>query len=96
MVTHVVLFKMKDRSGESAVKVKDLLLSLRDGNIPGLQSVEAGIDYSREGRSFDVALITKHDDRAALDAYQVHPFHKEVARQIGELREQGVAVDFED
>jgi hypothetical protein len=94
MVTHIVLFKMKDRSGEDAARVRELLLSMK-GKIPGLQSVEAGLDYSRETRSFDVALITRHDDRAALAAYQVHPEHVAVAKVIAELREQSVAVDFE-
>ena len=36
MVTHVVLFKMKDRSGESARRAKEALLGMR-GKIPGLR-----------------------------------------------------------
>jgi len=94
MVTHVVLFKMKDRSGGSAARVVELLLGMK-GKIPGLQSVEAGVDYAKTDRSFDVALVTHHDDRAALDAYQVHPVHEAVKKVIAELRDAAVAVDFE-
>ena len=94
MVTHVVLFKMKDRSGQSAAHIVDLLLGM-EGKIPGMRGIEAGVDYSKSDRSFDVALVTRHDDRAALDAYQVHPVHEAVKKVIAELRDQAVAVDFE-
>jgi hypothetical protein len=94
MVTHVVLFTMKDRTGASAERVRELLLGMR-GKIPGLQSIEAGVDYAKTERSYDVALVTHHDDRAALDAYQVHPVHEVVKKAIAELRDASVAVDFE-
>lgn len=94
MVTHVVLFKMKDRTGASAAHVRELLLGM-EGKIPGMLSIEAGVDYAKSERSFDVALVTHHVDRAALDAYQVHPIHEAVKRVIAELREAAVAVDFE-
>jgi hypothetical protein len=94
MVTHVVLFKMKDRSGQSAAHVVELLLGMK-GKIPGLRDVQAGVDYAKSERSFDVALVTHHDDREALDAYQVHPVHEAVKKVIAELRDQALAVDFE-
>ena len=94
MITHVVLFTMKDRSGDSARRVKEALLGMK-GKIPGLRDVEAGIDYARSERSCDVALITRHDSRADLDAYQVHPVHEVVKKLIAELRDAAVAVDFE-
>ena len=94
MVTHVVLFKMKDRSGDSARRARQVLAEMQ-GQIPGLLSVEVGVDYQRSERSFDVALITKHESREALEAYQVHPVHRKVAAFMAEVRDASVAVDFE-
>jgi heme-degrading monooxygenase HmoA len=94
MVTHVVLFKMKDRSGDTARRTREMLLDMK-GRIPGLLDVEVGLDYLRSERSFDVALITRHESREALDAYQVHPVHEKAKAYIAEVREASVSVDFE-
>jgi hypothetical protein len=94
MVTHIVMWKLKDRSIDNARRVQTLLLGMK-GRIPGMLELEAGIDYARSDRSYDVALITRHESRAALDAYQVHPVHEEVKKVMLELREAATAVDFE-
>ncbi|MFZ3382378.1 MAG: Dabb family protein [Candidatus Methanoperedens sp.] len=94
MITHVVLFKLKDRSPHSIEKAKDVLLGLK-GNIPFLRYLEVGIDVLRSERSYDIALITKFDSMEDLQAYQVHPFHLEVAKYITAVRESTIAVDFE-
>lgn len=92
MVTHVVFFKFATPADAEAAR--DLLLGMR-GRIPGLQGVEAGLDFTRSERSFDLALITRHDDRSALDVYRDHPVHQEVARFIREHSTGSAAVDFE-
>jgi hypothetical protein len=94
MVTHVVLFRMKDRTGDSARRTEAVLTDMR-GRIPGLLSVEVGVDYLRSDRSFDVALITRHESREALEAYQVHPVHEKVKAFMLEVREASVCVDFD-
>ena len=95
MITHIVLWKLKDRSIENAERLKDLLLTMK-GKIPGMLDLEAGIDFGREPRSFDVALITRHASRAALDAYQLHPVHEQVKAVVLEAREVSTCVDFDD
>jgi len=94
MVTHVVLFKMKDRSGDTARRAREILVGMK-GRIPGLLDVEVGLDYLRSERSFDVALITRHESREALDAYQVHPVHETVKAFMAQVRETSVSVDFD-
>jgi hypothetical protein len=94
MVTHIVLFKMKDRSGDTARRARELLVGMK-GRIPGLLDVEVGLDYLRSERSFDIALITRHESREALEAYQVHPAHEPVKAFIAEVREASVSVDFD-
>lgn len=96
MITHVVLFKLKDRSLQSVEKARDVLLGLKvKGKIPVLRYLEVGIDVLHSERSYDLALITKFDSMEDLQAYQVHPVHLEVAKYITAARESAIAVDFE-
>lgn len=92
MITHVVFFRFIDPAHTEEARQRLLGMA---GRIPGLRSVEAGIDFTRSPRSFDLALITRHDDRAALDTYRDHPVHQEVAAFIRETSRESAAVDFE-
>jgi hypothetical protein len=94
MITHVVLFKLKDRSPRSVGKAKDVLLGMR-GKIPQLRYLETGVDVLHSERSYDIALITKFDSLEELQAYQAHPIHVEVAKYMTSVRESAVAVDYE-
>ena len=94
MITHVVLFKLKDRSKESVDKVRDVLLGM-EGKIEVLRHLEVGIDVLHSERSFDLALITKFDSLEDLNTYQVHPVHVEVAQYIASVREAVHTVDYE-
>ncbi len=94
MITHIVLFKLKDRSSRSAGEARDVLLGMR-GKIPQLRYLEVGVDILHSGRSFDIALITKFDSLEELQAYQAHPVHIEVAKYMTSVRKFAVAVDYE-
>lgn len=96
MITHVVMFKLKDGSIESRQKAKEVLMGMK-GQIGTLRHMEVGIDFLRSERSYDVILITKFDSRQDLDDYQEHPYHVSVVKKyMHEVRESSVAVDFED
>lgn len=92
MVTHVVFFRFENL--DQAEQARELLLGMK-GRIPGLLDVEAGVDFLRSERSFDLALITRHTDREALAEYQDHPVHLEVAGFIRAHATGSAAVDFE-
>ena len=94
MITHIVLFKLKDNSIESIEKVRDILMDMK-GRIPGLKDIEVGIDITRSDRSYDLALITNFNSVKDLDAYQTHPIHIKVAEYILSVRESTITVDFE-
>jgi hypothetical protein len=74
MIVHIVLFKLKEPTAENSSAVRDRLLSM-DGKLPMLRHLEVGVDVIRSERSYDVALYTKFDNLADLQAYQVHPYH---------------------
>jgi hypothetical protein len=92
MVVHVVLFKFSDASHASEARSR---LCAMQGRIPGLLGVEAGVDFTRSQRSFDLALITRHESREALAVYQTHPVHEEVAAFIRSKMTGAAAVDFD-
>ncbi len=94
MITHIVFFKLKDRSPISVGKARDVLLGMR-GKIPQLRHLEVGSDVLHSERSYDLALVTKFDSLEELETYQKHPVHVEVAKYMTSVRESAVAVDYE-
>lgn len=94
MITHVVLFRLKDRS-EASVKEALAVLRNLDGRVPSLKGLEVGLDLVKSVRSYDIALIARFDDLKGLDEYQNHPAHLEVVKYISAVRDESVAVDFE-
>ena len=93
-LTHVVLFKLRDRSPENIAKTAAVLRGL-DGVISTLRDIEVGVNVVSSARAYDVALITRFDSLADMEAYQVHPRHKEVLKHMGEQSESAIAVDYE-
>jgi hypothetical protein len=94
MITHVVLFKLKDRGDESIAQAKSRLGSLA-GQIPSLRSIEIGTDIIRSSRSYDLALIGRFDNLSGLEAYQAHPKHQPVTEYLRSVSESIIAGDFE-
>ncbi|TFE31552.1 Dabb family protein [Cohnella luojiensis] len=94
MITHIVLFKLKDRSPESIDTTVQVLRNM-EGKIEELRHLEVGTDVLHSERSYDIALVTKFDSMDALQAYQVHPVHKKVIEHMASVREASVSVDYE-
>ncbi|MCL1901462.1 MAG: Dabb family protein [Firmicutes bacterium] len=92
MVKHIVLFKIKNKG--NIQKGIEALKSMK-GKIDGLIDLEAGVDFLKSDRSYDIALITTHTDKAALDFYQAHEVHQPVKKLMHEIRESSVSVDYE-
>ena len=60
MITHIVLFKLKDRRPEEITKARKKLMELA-GRVPQLRSFEVGADIVRSERAFDLALLAAFD-----------------------------------
>lgn len=93
MVTHVVLFRMKDPKRASAEAFRDKLLAM-EGRIEGLESIEVGLDESGEDRASDLSLITRHSSWDALKSYHTHPVHLEVVAFGKTVIESSTVVDY--
>ncbi|MBA2620767.1 MAG: Dabb family protein [Acidobacteria bacterium] len=95
MLTHIVCWKYKvetapEQREEHVRRLRNLPLV-----IPDIVSFEVGADVLRLERSFDTGLVASFENRDALDAYTVHPLHKEVADFGKQIAERVVSVDFD-
>ncbi|HKB66821.1 MAG TPA: Dabb family protein [Pyrinomonadaceae bacterium] len=95
MLTHIVIWKYKSdvepEVREEHVRMLRALASI----IREVESLSVGFDVVKLPRSFDSGLVALFRDRAALDAYTVHPEHIKVAAFGKTISEQVASVDFE-
>ena len=95
MITHIVLFKLKERTPEGIEQAQGLLLSM-EGKVEQLRHLEVGVDLIHSERSADIALVTRFDSLDDLQAYQVHPYHaNEVAAYMRVVCSSVVAADYQ-
>jgi hypothetical protein len=95
MITHIVFFKLKEPTPENVGAARDKLLSMQ-GKVQLLRHLEVGVDLVRSERSYDIALYTKLDSMADLQAYQVDPYHGgDVAPYMRSVSSAVAVVDYE-
>ena len=94
MLTHIVVWKYRTNTEQSVREEHVRLLSSLATIIPEAQSLSVGFDTLHLARSYDTGLVATFADRAALDAYTVHPEHVKVAEFGRSISEHVVSVDF--
>lgn len=101
MIKHIVMFKLKDTDGrtamENAVLAKEMADKLPEA-VPSISAMEVRINSSDAPESnFELALICDFKDIAALDEYQNHPEHKKFGAFISQIRAEGgrACIDYE-
>jgi len=94
MLTHIVVWKYRaDVSAATRADHAERLRSLSSA-VPGIESFSVGFDTLRLPRSYDTGLVAVFRDRAALDAYTVHPDHVKVADFGRSISDHAASVDF--
>lgn len=97
MIRHIVLFRLAATDDaqrrDDAHGIAERLQAL-ETQIAGIQSIRVDRDLGLVAGHWDVALVSEHDDNAALEAYQVHPAHKEAAAWIGSVVTDRAVVDY--
>jgi hypothetical protein len=99
MIKHIVMFKIKDgvdgrSKAESIAEAKRQLEAL-NGRIPGLISLEVGVDYSATDASADMIIYSVLESREAVDAYAVHPEHTAILPFLKSIFSERRLVDYE-
>lgn len=96
MVEHVVLFKTTpDATDEQKERMIAELGALK-GKIPGIVDLSVGRNFSERNQGFDIGLVVRFVDRAALEGYLPHPAHRGCVDQfVGPIKQDVIVVDYE-
>ena len=95
MLTHIVVWKYRADVPQAAREEHVARLRSISGVVPGIETFSVGFDTLHLARSYDTGLVAVFRDRAALDAYTVHPEHVQVADFGRSISDRVASVDFE-
>jgi len=98
MIKHIVLWKFHDKAigrtkAENITEAKQRLLAM-EGKIPGLLSIECGVNISENVVYWDLALYCTFDSIDSVKVYETHPIHEEVKKYMATVRDLRSAVDY--
>jgi len=95
MIQRTVLLKFAETTTpEQIQEVIGRFKALKD--LPGIAEIHAGLNVAERSKEFQVVLMVRFEDRAALDAYTVDERHQAVAafiREVGRLDSIGVDIE---
>lgn len=98
MIRHIVSWGLSSEDpaqrDADAEGVRSRLEAL-NGVVPGLRSLTVGRDLGDTDGNWDLVLVSEHDDRAALEAYQSHPEHLAAVAFVKSVVARRSAVDVE-
>lgn len=97
LVKHIVMWNIRgesqDERDSNIIKVKTQFESIRH-EIPGLKTLEIGIDFSKIDYACAVVLYSEFESIEALKGYATHPAHLRVREALGDLRTDRYQVDY--
>jgi hypothetical protein len=96
MLTHVVVWKYRTDIDNDIREEHITLLRNLSAVIPQIKSLSVGSDTLHLPRSYDTGLVAVFEDRAALEAYTIHPEHIKAANFGRSISEHVASVDFVD
>jgi hypothetical protein len=96
VLTHIVVWKYRADIERPIREEHVARLRRLPSVIEGIESFAVGFDTLLLPRSYDTGLVAVFRDRAALDAYTVHPEHVLVADFGRTISEHVASVDFID
>lgn len=93
MIKHIVMFKLNDVSKvEEAKKRFNKVIE----NVSELKKGEVVINSADAPESnYTIALICDFDSIDDLNAYQIHPVHKEFGAFIADIKTDRACIDYE-
>ncbi|MFV8828956.1 Dabb family protein [Alkalihalobacterium sp. APHAB7] len=96
MIQRTVLVKFADTTTpEQLQEVVDRFKALKN-HLTGIVDLQAGLNILERNKEYQVVLMVRFEDQAALDAYVADPEHQAVAAYIKEVgRVDSIGVDFE-
>ena len=96
MLTHIVIWKYRAEVEEELRREHVERLRGLSSIVDGIVSLNVGFDVLKLPRSYNTGLVAIFRDRAALEAYTVHPEHIVIANFGRGISEHVASVDFEE
>lgn len=98
MLVHIVMWQFRDGAegrtrAENCAYIKSRLEEL-PAVIPFIRKFEIGINAFPGEMAADMVLVSEFDSKADLDAYTVHPAHKEVSEYVAKVRSSRFVTDY--
>jgi len=96
-IRHIVLWKLAaDDADTRALHAEQIADQLRGlvGVIREIEHLEVGQNVAFPQSNWDVALVSEFADIEALERYQVHPAHQEVAAFVRSVVAERSSVDY--
>lgn len=96
-IRHIVMWKLQGDESEKAATVSALSARLNNlmGVIPSALAISAGSNVVGGAGNWDMGLVADFASQTDLDAYQSHPLHQEIVRDIKAVAIERAAVDIE-
>ena len=98
MIRHLVLWKLAAVDAEEKAAIVAEMAARFGALVPvidGTERLEVHADLGETDGNWDVVLDADYRDTAALEAYQVHPAHVEVASFVRSVVTARTCIDFE-
>lgn len=95
MLRHIVMIKFKDieKKDEESARVK-LMLENLTSEIPSLLTMEVGLNLNTRPSAYDLVLTADFENEMGLNAYRIHPAHKEVLEYLKPVIDKTAVVDY--
>ncbi|VWX35898.1 Dabb family protein [Limnobacter sp. 130] len=99
MIKHIVFWQLKEEAlgntkAQNMALVKEKLMACAN-IVPGILDFEVALGGKGLECTYDVVLYSTFENKAALDAYAVHPQHEAIKSFIGEVRSARQCMDYE-
>lgn len=99
MIRHLVFFKMQPEAlgQDGAANAREMAKKFRSisKEIPGVISVELGLNFNDEAQFYEMALNQVFESKAALTKYIADPRHIEVRTFVRQVIDHRIQVDYE-
>ncbi|MFD0590961.1 Dabb family protein [Paenibacillus sp. GCM10027627] len=96
MIQRTVLLKFAETTTQDQLQEVVNRFKALESSVPGIDEIQAGLNIAEKSKEFQVVLMVRFQNQAALDAYTVNEDHQAVVsyiREVGRLDSIGVDIN---
>ncbi|WP_026562973.1 Dabb family protein [Bacillus sp. J37] len=96
MIQRTVLLKFREETTQEQLQEVIKRFKALDEVLTGIVEIQAGLNLAEKSKEYQVILMVRFEDQAALDAYSANEDHQAVAafiRESGRLDSIGVDIE---